>query len=464
MVKAISFLREAGPVHAQQPNTNNALLAQKLLADTATDNSPVYSGAEAAARLGKALLGGYMAHKAEEKSKLREKSRNDTLISALKEAQSAKPWTNPDTGQVEPSTLPAQVLGRALMANPDTAAMGADVSLQDMQQRQALADRLMADKSTREAEYADWQRRQPKYETVQSPYGKGGVGQRNSLTGQISGYQAPKTETPLTQYAKAKQDLANGLIDQKTYDAILGGAGKPSVAIDLGGDQKTSKEVYARYEAARTQGKDSSALLDRLNRVQEVASRTNSGFGAETRLELAKAMRTLGMDVDDKTIANGELFRTLQMDFILSRVADTKGAISEKEMSAFGQSVPGLTNTPEGNALIIRGMIGIERRKQHLARFEADLIRKNPQASVFEIDDAVEAEAARLAQTPLFNEQDAAIMAGGTKPEAPPQYDPNKPQISPEEAARMLKERGYRFEGGEWVKPSMEDKQGGFSQ
>jgi len=34
---------------------------------------------------------------------------------------------------------------------------------------------------------------QPRFETVQNPYGRGGVGQRNSQTGQIGGYQGPVT-------------------------------------------------------------------------------------------------------------------------------------------------------------------------------------------------------------------------------------------------------------------------------
>ena len=74
----------------------------------------------------------------------------------------------------------------------------------------ALRKRLL------EAQIAEAERGPATYETVQNPHGRGGVGQKNTQTGQISGYQAPVV---------APDSRTN---DQKNYDAAVAGGFKGS--------------------------------------------------------------------------------------------------------------------------------------------------------------------------------------------------------------------------------------------
>jgi hypothetical protein len=55
--------------------------------------------------------------------------------------------------------------------------------------------------------------RQPTFETVTSPYGQGGFGQRNKLTGQITGYQAANV-ADISDYQRDVADGYTGTIDE----------------------------------------------------------------------------------------------------------------------------------------------------------------------------------------------------------------------------------------------------------
>ncbi|MEQ8440562.1 MAG: hypothetical protein RKK11_01300 [Alphaproteobacteria bacterium] len=65
-----------------------------------------------------------------------------------------------------------------------------------------------------------------RYETVQNPYGLGGVGQRNTQTGEITGYQAPPADpTTVREYEYARQQGFQGsLFDYRRQMAEAGRA------------------------------------------------------------------------------------------------------------------------------------------------------------------------------------------------------------------------------------------------
>lgn len=68
----------------------------------------------------------------------------------------------------------------------DTLSGGADLGLT---QEQIATARMLGPEAG--ARYIAQTTNQPSFETVQNPYGRGGIGQRNSRTGQIIGYQGP---------------------------------------------------------------------------------------------------------------------------------------------------------------------------------------------------------------------------------------------------------------------------------
>lgn len=96
--------------------------------------------------------------------------------------------------------------------------------------------------------------------------------------------------------------------------------------------------------------------------MENLLDKVYTGWGSEAALEAEKLLELFGV----KTSAPAkEAFRSLAMNQILGFVANTKGAISDKEMEAFKSASPSLSNTRAGNKLILK-----------VARKEAEYQRK----------------------------------------------------------------------------------------
>lgn len=200
------------------------------------------------------LLSGYLLGESVRDSKRRETDQTaralesqNTMAQALKAASG---WTAPDAvekldasgktvgtipagTQMQPGSMGAMT--QALMGNPDTAPMGMEIQFDQMQdaanRRQSLADKLR----DRELDQKTWEARN-RVETVQNPYGRGGVGQRNAATGQIVSYQGPeKPQTPFQGNGMEAQYL-NTLLgaDPRSpeYRAAYSQMAQPKVTID----------------------------------------------------------------------------------------------------------------------------------------------------------------------------------------------------------------------------------------
>jgi hypothetical protein len=67
-------------------------------------------------------------------------------------------------------------------------------------------------------------------------------------------------------------------------------------------------------------------------------------------------------------IENAEQLRVLLGNFMLQRVQETKGSVSDKEMDTFSKISPNLLNTPEGNRVILEFVKQIEARKRIISQ------------------------------------------------------------------------------------------------
>ena len=195
-----------------------------------------------------------------------------------------------------------------------------------------------------------------------------------------------KQDTPLIKNLKGmglvpgtlpfNEALKQGLLKNPNFDPNLG---MKTAAMD---EYKTATSQLT--EADRTL-ENTKQMLDLVN------SGVNTGSLAEAKLGLKKLLLASGitdMDADLDAIADAETMSSKGMDFILQRIAKTKGAISEKEMKAFEKASPGLKNTPEGNRRILALVNKIADRQ----KFEAEAVRKaysnNPNISIVGLDDA----------------------------------------------------------------------------
>ena len=98
-----------------------------------------------------------------------------------------------------------------------------------------------------------------KYENVDSPYGRGGYGQRNTLTGQISGYQKPKDASGgpfegTAMDAQALNVLLGGDPNSDVYAAAYAHYGQPKVSIDpTTGQIVTTRPDMSPYRSPASQ-------------------------------------------------------------------------------------------------------------------------------------------------------------------------------------------------------------------
>jgi len=152
---------------------------------------------------------------------------------------------------------------------------------------------------------------------------------------------------------------------EKAYDVQTGGdAAKRRGAVLNAGD-RADKEIrgYSRMYGAVLSTANTGALADLRIGVRKLAD--YAGIGEE----VADVMT--GIKKDD--IAAWEELRKYTMDRVMERIQDTKGAISEREMEAFANSVAGVRNTRRGNILILEGQMD----ELDQTRKKAEYVRKH---------------------------------------------------------------------------------------
>lgn len=251
------------------------------------------------------------------------------------------------------------------------------------------------------------------FETVQSPFGRGGIGQRNSRTGQVVNYQAPDQLTQLRQLDAYIEQLPMNSPVRPTYVALRDKLtnSKPLVNVDMG--TGADKGLMGRYETAQGGYQSSSGALDKLEALSKVVDKVESGFGAETALEAQKLLARVGFNVDTEAIANAELLRKFSLDSVMDIVAQTKGAVSNKEMEMFLSAAPSLANSKAGNRKIVEYSRKMVERKRDLDSHMANWVRQNRDKSVFDYDAEMERKAAELRGQPMFGENDLMVLTGG---------------------------------------------------
>ena len=93
--------------------------------------------------------------------------------------------------------------------------------------------------------------------------------------------------------------------------------------------------------------------IDRYDRILKLLETEETGYGEGFQLEAQKALKMFGVNTDGKAIANSEELMVLLGDEVMGRVAETKGAVSEKEMALFEQYSANYEKSNAGNRQII---------------------------------------------------------------------------------------------------------------
>lgn len=184
---------------------------------------------------------------------------------------------------------------------------------------------------------------------------------------------------------------------------------KPETKIELPEEEKSyDKEMGKRY------AEDYSEILRASNQAQDNKIRLNRAKGLVTRIEtgalkptttaIKRVIADLGYDVsklglkDDVGLA--QALNAVSIDLTMDTVSRTKGAVSNKEMELFAQVAPQLSNTVEGNLLIIEMAQRLNENKIKVAQLARTYTQRNKR-----FDDGFYAELDKFhTENPLFTD------------------------------------------------------------
>lgn len=114
--------------------------------------------------------------------------------------------------------------------------------------------------------------------------------------------------------------------------------------------------------------------LDTLNANPDLMT----GTGANAVQFFKKMAVSLGVAPEQvQNVSDAEVLSQVATEAALNYVNQTKGAISDKEMTTFAQAAPGLTHSREGNKQLLEMAIKIADRQNEMAQYYANHIRSD---------------------------------------------------------------------------------------
>jgi hypothetical protein len=161
----------------------------------------------------------------------------------------------------------------------------------------------------------------------------------------------------------------------------------PFVTVNTGGGEKMSpyeKDVYGSQIAPIVKGLPGAReAIDMANLGLNLLNKgVPTGTGQDAALMAKKMANAFGADFD---VSNQELFKSKIEPMLMDFIANTKGAISDKEMDVFASWSAGLSKTPEGNRKILNAM---KKAANNVIEVNG-LLSKMPKASPMQQQEAV---------------------------------------------------------------------------
>jgi hypothetical protein len=148
-----------------------------------------------------------------------------------------------------------------------------------------------------------------------------------------------------TEFSKISQNVATRGVAQQ-FQSL-----KDQIEVQEG--LSRSREALS-YNSGIIQASDDSRKYSRdIERaIQLLSEDTSTGFGADWILKGRQIGKALGFDTE--STANGEELRVLLGNQVMARVAQTKGAVSDREMALYTQYSANYGNSTEGNMQILK--------------------------------------------------------------------------------------------------------------
>ena len=217
-------------------------------------------------------------------------------------------------------------------------------------------------------------------QTAQQPY----ADLSQSVAGKMELEKARQANLP--EIYKKYQIAQNDPIDPfkgsfMDYETLLAQSKRPITTTHIGGS-KEYKQMFARdYEEVGKQGKLGQKTLATLGQMKELLNSGDltTGFGAETKLKLAKAMETLtGEPIDANTMSN-EVFVGLANRLIAPLVKQLGVNPTDRDLTFMVEASPSLSKTVAGNKLMVEAIELQAQRDVAIQRLANAWVNKNYQ-------------------------------------------------------------------------------------
>ena len=227
-----------------------------------------------------------------------------------------------------------------------------------------------------------------------------------------AGVDAQKPSSPLTSMGKLNADLLAGRITPAQFDQAVLALSKPDTVIK-GDDMTPFEEAVAKKQAGTLETITSDALSaqsvrENLSLMSDIISNPDfySGFGAETLVQAQKMAKIFGADASN--VKNAEAFQKIAKDSALQAMGGSLGVgFSNADREFVEAMVPSISNTKEGNMVIIAMQDRLQQRKIKISELADQYAAENKNLTGFTayLKDWAE-------QNPIFSEQEKATLFG----------------------------------------------------
>ena len=191
------------------------------------------------------------------------------------------------------------------------------------------------------------------------------------------------------------------LSDPDLYNAIdVDDVADPVPAVEDAMSPVMARALGAKYETVAEDGRNAQTVLSQVQNAKRLAGSLGTdgfGLGQSLSMPLRSFLTSLfpWIGIDRDKLGKQEALASVTLGFTLSNVAQTKGAISNKEMSLFERASPNLSQTYEGflRTLSIQEQIALKRQeyagayRAEFNRAALEMQRKTGAASPYGLED-----------------------------------------------------------------------------
>lgn len=221
----------------------------------------------------------------------------------------------------------------------------------------------------------------PKYESYapgSSVYKMGANGHELAMTVPDKPEKPEKPPTSVQEYLYGQQDPE---FNKWTLQGKQASASRTNVINNLPTQESEQSKTYGKGMGdirlgIQNDGFKAPSKIVALDRMEELLTGVDSGKFAPVGLELARSARSFGIDIDPKT-GNKEAAQALAIEMALQMKPPGSGPMTDKDLEAFMNTVPGLAKTPEGRRQITATLKAKAKRDIDIAKNARAYAKRN---------------------------------------------------------------------------------------